>query len=544
MSDYLIMLHYDLRKVRNYFLEIRRTPKKLVGYILFLAWILLIMLPALKNRARQTLNLSQENSGIIIGLVALLLIALIFLLLFNSTEKISYRFSMGDVNLLFPSPLEPRRILFWSSLKKIPLTLLRSILPVLILTPTLLNLGLGRNGILFVYCTVVIFALLLSPLSFLTFLISVRYEKKDWVRGILVCAVIWLAGNWIWPSLKVFTLANLVTGFKAPGVWHFPFCGWIIQLLYAAFYGATPATYLALALALLTLGIVNLFVLRLAKDYYEDVLDYAAKMESIRERKRKGTFNKLEGLPTGRGSRKKIKKIRVFGNYPGGLAFLFKQTVYYRRAGFNEFIGYLTPLSALAGIAVGILTGRSGMGVLPGFLIINGTMAYILLIRGIQSPMGMELSLPYLYFLPGSFKQKTLALSYLPILRFTVNILLFNLGYAFLAGQGEFPWVMALGLTILMGSLYFEQTNIVAFSYLLLPEGLDRRIFYPMLLFVRLLLVFVPPALIGTAVFLLSHSIMITGLGIIIVNFGIGLLLLFLADRIFSHLEMREFSGD
>ncbi len=137
--------------------------------------------------------------------------------------------------------------------------------------------------------------------------------------------------------------------------------------------------------------------------HYE-VLDYAVKMEDIREKKRSGTLNKLE-LASRLGFRK--NKVVVRGNYPASWAFLFKQVVYYRRTGFNEFLGYLTPISVLVGIAAGIIfVNKNGMGILQGFLTINGVIVYLLLLRGIQSPVGSELSFPYIYTLPGTFSRK------------------------------------------------------------------------------------------------------------------------------------------
>jgi|GEM_PF-6539528 len=44
MFDYILMLKFDIRKLVNYIVEIRRTPKKLISYFLFGAWISFIIL--------------------------------------------------------------------------------------------------------------------------------------------------------------------------------------------------------------------------------------------------------------------------------------------------------------------------------------------------------------------------------------------------------------------------------------------------------------------------------------------------------------------
>ena len=119
MSDYWVMLRLDFRKLVNYIVEIRRTPKKLISYALFLAWLGIILVPQFMGNRKNSLGLeiNPTTMTIILGIYALLIGTLIFSTLFPSLKKLYFTFSMGDVNLLFPSPLEPQRILFWSMLK-------------------------------------------------------------------------------------------------------------------------------------------------------------------------------------------------------------------------------------------------------------------------------------------------------------------------------------------------------------------------------------------------------------------------------------------
>jgi hypothetical protein len=544
MSDYLIMLRFDILKLKNYFLEVRRTPKKLVSYVLFLGWLFLFIGPGLMNRANRSFNLTSQTIEGILGIYTLIIIVVICVSALSAQKKLFYKFSMGDVNLLFPSPLEPNRILFWSMLKKIPQTFFQCVLPVIILTPTLLNMGLTRTDFFYVYFSIVMFALSISPLSFLVFLLSVRYQKVILVRSLIIGAIIWLSGNWLWQVGKDFTPLSLLSGFLAPGVWHFPVIGWVVQLTYAAFFGANPATYIALGLLLLTIVIINLLVYRSASDYYEDVIDYAAKVENIREKKRSGSFNKFELVSPSRVTRVNKKKVVIRGNYPASRAFLFKQLVHYRRSSLNEYVGYLTPIAVIAGVAAGwVFANKTGMDILEGFLIINGVIVYLLMFRGIQSPVGLELSFPYIYTLPGTFLGKIAAINLLPTLRFAVNILLVNLSYAFMFGGATAPWT-AVFISLIVVCIYIEQSNIMVLSYLLLPSSLDRKLFYPLAVFIQLLSVLIPSALGGGLLFLFSHSVLLAGLGIMLANIGVGVLFLVLSEKIVCHIEMREFSND
>lgn len=539
MSDYLLMLRFDLRRLVNYLVEIRRTPKKLISYFLFGAWIILIMSPQYKNRKNIPVEINDTVIQVMLGVFALLLGALVFYTLFSALHKLSYTFSMGDVNLLFPSPLEPQRVLFWSMLKKIPFALAQTVLPVLFLTPTLLNFGLRSQGVFFVYVAFVSLALLLSPLAFLVFLLSVRYQKDKWVVGVLTCSLAWLVGSWIWQVRGDISILHLMTGYLAGGVWQFPILGWILRVAYAAFYGASLDTYLALLGIVVSLGIVNFTVFGLAKDYYEDVLDHAAKIEEARSLKRSGRRPQLTDIFA---KLRRKKMVTVQGSYAESKAFLFKQIVNYRSTGFNEYFGTLAPLAILAGVLFGYMVGQRGSDPSGFQFAFNGGIAYFLLLTSTSSPVHSELALPYIYVLPGTFYKKILALNALPMVRFFINVLLLNLSYTLVAKGDTNNWVNALALSLIMVTTYFELGNSLILGNVLLPSSLDRKIFFPLLIILQIITITIPAGLIGGSLYLVFHSVIACELGVILANVGIGLLLLRFSDKLFAYIEMQEFS--
>ena len=260
MHDYAILLRYDLLKLKNYILEIRCNPKKLVSYFLFIAWIIMIMFPAIKNNGHRQFNVTADTAQIILAVYALFIAFIMFSSFFSSLRKLSYSFQMGDVNLLFPSPLAPNHILLWSLVKKIPLDMAKTFIPALILTPTMFNMGLNIEGILLVYLSMLSLGLLITPVSFLIFLVSTRYQKEHLVRVILLISVVWLLLSWLkYAQGNIFTL-NVLLGYQAPGILNFPLVGWMLQLARAAFFGAVPATYTAILLLALTALAANFLV--------------------------------------------------------------------------------------------------------------------------------------------------------------------------------------------------------------------------------------------------------------------------------------------
>lgn len=539
MSDYLLMLRFDLLKLVNYFIDIRRTPKKLIGYFLFVSWIILVIVPQRMKNKNLPIGINASLVQTLLGVFTLLIGALIFYTLFSALDKLSYTFGMGDVNLLFPSPLEPQRILFWSMLKKIPVSLAQTTLPVLFLTPTLLNLGLHTQGIGLVYISFVSLALLLSPLAFLTFLLSVRYKMERWVRFVLVFSVLWLISSWLWQVRGDLKILNILTGYQAGGVWQFPVVGWTVRIVYAAFFGISRDTYTALLGIVLTLGIVNLAVFGLAKDYYEDVLDRAAKIEEARSLKRSGRRPQLSDAFI---KFRREGKVVVQGTYPESKAFLFKQRVTYRTTGLNEYLGFLAPLALIVGVSIGYMVSQRGSDPSGWLFTFNGAIVYILILTSTASPVNSELALPYVYVLPGKFYKKILALNVLPVVRFAVNVLLLNLGYTLMSKGDTKVWITAVALTLIVVATYFEIGNVLILGNVLLPSSLDRKIFYPLLLFVQVLVIAIPAVLIGGSLYWIFRSEIALELGIILANVGMGLLLLGFSDKLFSYLEMHEFS--
>lgn len=539
MSDYLLMLKFDLRKAINYIVEIRRTPKKLISYFLFIAWIILVIFPGLKNKRNLAQQMTPTMFHVVMAIYAILIAFFIFATLFSALKKLSYTFSMGDVNLLFPSPLEPQRILFWSMLKKIPISFAQTVLPVLFLTPTLYNLGLRTEGIIFVYLSFVSLALLLSPMAFLAFLLSVRYQKERWVRAVLSLSVIWFIGNWFWAVKDDLTLLNVLMGYQAGGVWQFPVIGWILQIAAATFNGPSNETVLALSALILTMGLIYFAVFRLAKDYYEDVLDHAAKIEEIRQVKRNGRSLNIELFA----KYQKGRKVTVQGTYLESKAFIFKQKVKYRSTGINEYFGYLSLLALIAGAFVGFIVSQKGADPSVGLFILNGSLAYILLLSSTASPISTELMLPYIYILPGTFYKKVLALHTLPIVRLALNVLLLNLSYTFMAKGDGRTWVTAFTFSLVLIAMYFELGSSALLSHVLLPSSLDRKLFYPLVIFVQILMVVIPAGLVGGILYWLSRSEWVSGLGVALTNGIVGGLVLGFSDKLFAYVEMREF-GD
>jgi len=91
-------------------------------------------------------------------------------------------------------------------------------------------------------------------------------------------------------------------------------------------------------------------------------------------------------------------------------------------------------------------------------------------------------------------------------------------------------------------TVYFALSNSVILGNVLLPSSLDRKIFYPLLLILQILVIVIPAGVIGGILYLIFRSELAFELGIIVANVGVAFLLLGFSGKLFSYLEMREFS--
>jgi len=103
-------------------------------------------------------------------------------------------------------------------------------------------------------------------------------------------------------------------------------------------------------------------------------------------------------------------------------------------------------------------------------------------------------------------------------------------------------WVTAVIISLIVITVYFEFSNSVILGNVFLPSALDRKIFYPLLLIIQILVIIIPAGLIGGGLYLIFRSELALELGIIVANVGVGFLLLGFSGKLFSYIEMREFS--
>jgi hypothetical protein len=257
--------------LKNTILETIRKPARLVVTILTIAFIGgLVVLSNVTNK---------EGTGALeLYWLKVILFAFILFLggisLKTGITSGNTIFSMSDVNLLFVSPLSPRRILIYGIVSMMKTALLSGIFILFQSSTFKTAFGLGFSAVLIVLLCYTLALMMTQLLSLLLYILTnSRPNRKRLVALVAVALCI--------PLVVVFLVNYSTSGdYKlalslaaaSPALSWFPIAGWASEFALALITGqyGTVVLYLAVSLAFCVLVVV---LINLSKvDYYEDVL--------------------------------------------------------------------------------------------------------------------------------------------------------------------------------------------------------------------------------------------------------------------------------
>lgn len=331
-------LIYILRKsMKNTLKEILRSPGKLILWIFALFIIIgLILVSFFSGSVTVDDHLPVFLlTGIVFGLELLLLT----LMLLNALSSGSAIFEMNDVNLLFVSPVNPRKILAYGVARTVKTAFAAGFF-ILFQSSSLSRFGVNMGGIFVIYFSFMLSVVTLMIASLVIYSVTNgNAKRKRLVKciGAVVLAV--LVVFFMIQYLNTKQLLDSVQAFvQSPLVRFFPVAGWTASGVTAIVEGNVLVGLGLLGLNLLLIGGLVAYILISDPDYFEDVLVSA---ETAFERKRAIAEGKLD---TAAQSSKKVKvtKTGIVGN---GASALFGK---HMRENFRENrFGILTKSSVL-----------------------------------------------------------------------------------------------------------------------------------------------------------------------------------------------------
>lgn len=536
MSTFGFLALQDLKKFKNYIVEIKKKPWKALIYIFYLLWFGgMIYFSLTSNGDIKEIPQIEFKRDIVSSIIKLLVVLLFTTTLYSASKKFEAGFSMGDVNFLFPSPMSPRKILGYAMVKQ---SLTAGILSafMLFILPLASNFigPFSSLSIAYSFVGLVVLFIFTVPFSYLTFILASRFGLKDWVSGFLYGIFGFILALMIYGiSTQGTVLQGIFWALDLPSFSYIPIIGWSSELINILITGPTALSPVFLILQVGIIGLVSFLALYFAQDYYEDALPFAERMARIKRVKKEGGNLSFKDLTGKEDSKKKVRNLQVKEVGRGPWAFLWMKLVAGKRVDGSMLLNWKTLGILLISILGGIFSPVKDGEV---YLFLSGAAAYILFLSSSAVSIDGELQKKYIFILPGTPWKKILALNIIPVGQsmLFLSLLFLPLGLIF---QISFMDLLAgLLFPISMVVLNLFSSTVI---HILIPSKFDLKAFFPIIRILGFLLFLIPPGIAGIAVGVFTLNIALGFFTVAIINFAMSVLFLGISNMLFERLEIR-----
>lgn len=393
------LLYLTAVKLKNQIKDAIKSPAKLIYGLFLIAMLAIASLSGtVEGEAGAVRDLSELTA------ILVLFYTLMFLLVFiNGSAGNTSMFTLSDVNLLFPSPLNPNRVLFYGLFRQLGLSLLLGL--VLLFQYSWLHqlYGVTYGHIL---CLVAGYALTLLIAQFCAMAVYTRFSGREnaarWIKlfgyGSIIIYILAAAYACRQPLSSLFSggkdyesvLTAAASFFSTfPGL-LFPASGWTAGIVGALFTGNWPQLCLCAVLTVLFFILLLVLILRSKNNYYEDVLQTAETAQSAVTAQKEGQM--AEVVP----KHVKLGKIGLKRGW-GASAIYYKHRVENRRSGPFS----ISPLSLFFAVVVILFAFFMREEAGDAALIAAFAMGtYMQLFSVALGRFNRELIKPYLYLIP------------------------------------------------------------------------------------------------------------------------------------------------
>ena len=495
---------FILRKsLKNNILELLRHPGKLVAY-LFVAACLLFSALSMALSPQEELP-EFLDLRILQGIYFALLMFIVMINLIKGVDSGSTFFSMGDVNMLFISPISPKKILVYGLMKQMGMTVLVACCMV----------AYGGMAVQFFGITA-----LDAVLLFAGFIVS-----------LLVSQIF---------TILIYSFCNGSRKRSAavtdPYLQWVPIIGWMTGGIFSAIRGfdMLGAVYFALLAAAALIAL--LAFLKSDSDYYEDVLQNTETTYEVKKAAKEGNINM--NLPG-----QKIRKVKTvgIGRGWGASAFFFKQVKEMHRHSPLVFWGGSTIMLAAVGAFISIVMMNSGDDGEPMsssliMMVATITSIYVLFFLNAAGPWSKEMMKPYLYMVPQSPFKKLFFASLTSLLTPIAD------------GLVAFPLIGALvranPLTVIICFLMFISFGFLFTAFNILSERLFGQMANKgmiLMLYALVLMVSTAPGVAAGVVLGVAFQAppFLMGLPVFLWNTGVSALVYFLCKETIGDIELK-----
>lgn len=514
--------------MKNRIRHIITSPKRLVTYCLYIAFMVFIVVYNIKNLTDK----SQTSIDNFKAYYSSGLFVMIGLVMYSMLKKSSLNFKLSDINLLFTAPIDPRKIMVFNLIKRIPLYIVTSLYTlVFILSMVLGSVTTSMAAVLVTCLAYALVFLIVEPMSFSLFALSVKLKKPDLQTKVVQTILVLLMGMVTYSLYDAYSLyglnvESLLAGLNHRVLNYIPILGWARYIMLALVDGVNTMTYICLGLMLATYLTLVATTFFWSRDYYEDVL-----ASSEDKAKTVQAYKANKSLQLNIGFNKKNVSIRDDQVYAGALNWKRKLMIKKRDISLYVSIQTCCLLGALVGLR--IIFGPGYMK--TGLYMVAGAYVYLHFIFASSNNLDQEISKPYFFLLPDTGRKKIVQVLKTDLERVMINGYLMVIVHSLAHQSLRLDWLfMPITLTTTMAIFFFSSILV----HLFLPGG-DAKRFQVMVKMVQVLVLLLPSILVMALVGLASQSLLAVLICGGLVNGCVAGLLVFLSEKIMSKLEMK-----
>ncbi len=376
--------------LKNQIKDLKNHPSKLIAYLFFIALIIFVFVTSnIQSDSGHADNLRSisELGAIIFALFMFLFISQVY----QGLSSGSTFFKMSDVNLLFVSPISPKKVLVYGLVRQMGTSLFISIF-ILFQAGTLKQFyGVNGIGVIIIFIGYFLLTFMGSIVSMVIYSITSGSEKKKKVAKALIYILILPIIISILFNLNEGTIGieAIVNGINSKVLEFIPFAGWIKALVYRLLTGETTGSLLYIIITVVGIILTVFILLKSKNEYYEDVLDATETMHKLKA-------DAKDGRIVNKKDTKKIKlKNAGINKGQGATVFFFKHLVENKRSG-KLFCDNATIVQLLTAVVFTLVMKNSGVGIISTF----GMTTYIQLFMTFAGRWVNELKLHYIYLIP------------------------------------------------------------------------------------------------------------------------------------------------
>lgn len=458
------------RTLKNAIIDTFRRPARLITYTVVAVLMLMSAFLNLTGRA-VTVENGYLDSRYLDGIYIVLLSMIGIPLMLNGLKSGTTFFSMCDVNMMFVSPIKPKRILVYGLAKKAGVVLLIIVCYLTYGKIAMMTFNINGFQAMMLIVGLAVFLLLVQVYTLVIYSTSNGNDKritfiKFFIYGCLAAMVLTVSSYLL---INGVNLENICRALSLRILEFVPVIGWVKGAIFAINGGDWVMTLVYLGLLLISVAICCAVFFFRDIDYYEDVLKNTETTYELRRSMKEGKISLMD-------KRGKTKLHGIGINHGrGASAFFFKHIREASRRSRMIFLNIQSfVIIGVAALSAVLMKNFSMSGTQSGShaLSTNLTMAsscllciYIQFFMNAYGDWNKELEKPYIYIVPASSFAKLIYASSLSVVKPIIDgIIAFTVTGVIIGAKP----LTAIMCALLYGSFgfVFTTTNILTDRFL------------------------------------------------------------------------------